>query len=80
MLVANELVANAIVHAQSAPVLSLEESGADLLLRVADDSRAPAGRESAEAPTSHGPGPDARGGARRPLGLRTERRRARACG
>jgi anti-anti-sigma factor len=38
LLVANELVANAIVHAHSAPVLSLEESGADLLLRVADES------------------------------------------
>ena len=36
MLVANELVANAIVHAHSSPVLSLECSGADLLLRVAD--------------------------------------------
>jgi anti-sigma regulatory factor (Ser/Thr protein kinase) len=40
MLVANELVANAIVHAGSAPVLSLAESGADLLLRVSDESRA----------------------------------------
>ena len=40
LLVANELVANAIVHAQSAPVLSLAESGADLLLRVSDESRA----------------------------------------
>ena len=39
LLVANELVANAIVHARSAPVLSLAESGADLLLRVADESR-----------------------------------------
>jgi two-component sensor histidine kinase len=38
MLVANELVANAIVHARSAPVLSLSESGADLLLRVSDES------------------------------------------
>jgi anti-sigma regulatory factor (Ser/Thr protein kinase) len=38
MLVANELMANAIVHAKSAPVLSLEEDGADLQLRVADTS------------------------------------------
>jgi anti-sigma regulatory factor (Ser/Thr protein kinase) len=38
MLVANELVANAIVHAHSAPVLSLEAAGADLLLRVTDDA------------------------------------------
>jgi two-component sensor histidine kinase len=41
MLVANELVANAIVHAQSAPMLSLAESGADLMLRVSDDSKTP---------------------------------------
>jgi anti-sigma regulatory factor (Ser/Thr protein kinase) len=38
LLVANELVANAIVHAQSAPVLSLAEAGPDLMLRVADTS------------------------------------------
>lgn len=38
LLVANELVANAIVHAHSAPVLVLVESGDDLLLRVSDDS------------------------------------------
>jgi anti-sigma regulatory factor (Ser/Thr protein kinase) len=38
MLVANELVANAIVHAHSAPILSLEGTGPDLLLRVADDA------------------------------------------
>jgi anti-sigma regulatory factor (Ser/Thr protein kinase) len=38
-LVANELVANAIVHAHCAPVLSLEATGADLMLRVADASR-----------------------------------------
>jgi anti-sigma regulatory factor (Ser/Thr protein kinase) len=37
-LVANELLANAIVHAHSAPVLSLTEAGSDLMLRVADDS------------------------------------------
>ena len=37
-LVANELLANAIVHAHSAPLLSLEADGADLLLRVADAS------------------------------------------
>jgi anti-sigma regulatory factor (Ser/Thr protein kinase) len=37
-LVANELMANAIVHAHSAPVLSLEEAGPDLTLRVADTS------------------------------------------
>ena len=37
-LVATELVANAIVHAGSAPVLSLGAEGADLLLRVADES------------------------------------------
>jgi anti-sigma regulatory factor (Ser/Thr protein kinase) len=39
MLVANELVANAIVHARSAPVLSLTEADGDLLLRVSDESR-----------------------------------------
>jgi anti-sigma regulatory factor (Ser/Thr protein kinase) len=38
MLVANELIANAIVHAHSAPVLSLAEAGDDLLLRVADEA------------------------------------------
>ena len=38
ILVANELVANAIVHARSAPVLSLAETGADLTVRVADNS------------------------------------------
>jgi anti-sigma regulatory factor (Ser/Thr protein kinase) len=38
MLVANELVANAIVHAHSAPVLTLEGTGTDLLLRVADNA------------------------------------------
>ena len=38
LLVANELVANAIVHARSAPVLSLEEAGPDLVLRVTDSS------------------------------------------
>ena len=37
-IVANELLANAIVHARSAPVLSLEAAGSDLLLRVADTS------------------------------------------
>jgi anti-sigma regulatory factor (Ser/Thr protein kinase) len=40
LLVANELVANAIVHAHSAPVLSLTESDGELLLRVSDDSSA----------------------------------------
>ncbi len=40
LLVANELVANAIVHARSAPVLSLAAAGDDLLLRVSDESRA----------------------------------------
>jgi anti-sigma regulatory factor (Ser/Thr protein kinase) len=39
LLVANELLANAIVHAHSAPVLSLEIDGADLRLCVADTSR-----------------------------------------
>jgi anti-sigma regulatory factor (Ser/Thr protein kinase) len=38
VLVANELVANAIVHANSAPVLSLADTGSDLVLRVADES------------------------------------------
>jgi len=38
VLVANELVANAIVHAKSAPVLSLVEAGSDLVLRVDDES------------------------------------------
>jgi anti-sigma regulatory factor (Ser/Thr protein kinase) len=37
-LVANELLANAIVHAHSAPVLSLAATGSDLTLRVADES------------------------------------------
>jgi two-component sensor histidine kinase len=49
MLVANELVANAIVHAQSAPVLSLAETGSDLMLRVSDDSSTP--------PVAQAPGP-----------------------
>ena len=40
-LVATELLANAIVHAASAPVLSLIADGADLVLRVADESPAP---------------------------------------
>jgi anti-sigma regulatory factor (Ser/Thr protein kinase) len=45
LLAANELMANAIVHAHSAPVLSLVESGLDLVLRVADESpRAPVAR------------------------------------
>ena len=48
MLVANELVANAIVHARSAPVLSLAETGSDLMLRVADGSQSlPVPRSSA---------------------------------
>ena len=38
LLVANELVANAITHAQSAPVLSLAATGSDLVVRVADES------------------------------------------
>ena len=38
-LVATELVANAIVHALSPPVLSLEALGSELVLRVADRSR-----------------------------------------
>jgi two-component sensor histidine kinase len=38
LLVTNELVANAIVHAQSAPVLSLAEAGPDLMVKVADSS------------------------------------------
>jgi anti-sigma regulatory factor (Ser/Thr protein kinase) len=41
LLAANELVANAIVHANSAPVLALERDGSDLLLRVTDTSLAP---------------------------------------
>jgi anti-sigma regulatory factor (Ser/Thr protein kinase) len=40
LLVTNELVANAIVHAQSAPVLSLAAAGPDLLVKVADTSPA----------------------------------------
>jgi serine/threonine-protein kinase RsbW len=44
-LVANELVANAIVHASSAPVLALAVDGPDLMVRVSDDSpRLPAVR------------------------------------
>ena len=50
MLVANELVANAIVHARSAPVLSLAETGSNLMLRVSDDSSTP--------PVAQTPGPD----------------------
>ena len=50
MLVANELVANAIVHAQSAPVLSLAAAGTDLMLRVSDDSGTP--------PVAQAPGKD----------------------
>jgi two-component sensor histidine kinase len=38
LIVANELVANAIVHARSAPLLSLAETGSDLMVRVADNS------------------------------------------
>ena len=38
LLVANELVANALTHAQSAPVLSLVATGSDLVVRVADES------------------------------------------
>jgi anti-sigma regulatory factor (Ser/Thr protein kinase) len=38
-LVATELLANAIVHACSAPVLSLRTEGADLVVGVADESR-----------------------------------------
>lgn len=38
MLVANELIANAIVHARSAPLVRLEQSGSALLLRVSDGS------------------------------------------
>ena len=46
-LVANELVANAIVHACSAPVLSLVAAGSELLLRVADGSpERPVAREA----------------------------------
>jgi anti-sigma regulatory factor (Ser/Thr protein kinase) len=37
-LVATELVANAIVHACSAPVLSLVAAGSELVLRVVDGS------------------------------------------
>jgi anti-sigma regulatory factor (Ser/Thr protein kinase) len=40
-LVANELVANAIVHAGSAPELLIAQAGTELVLRVADDSCAP---------------------------------------
>jgi anti-sigma regulatory factor (Ser/Thr protein kinase) len=54
LLVANELVANAIVHARSAPVLSLEVSGDDLLVRVSDDSRV--------APVPQTPSVDGSGG------------------
>ena len=46
-LVATELVANAIVHACSAPVLSLVAVGSELVLRVADGSRdRPVAREA----------------------------------
>jgi two-component sensor histidine kinase len=41
MLVANELVSNAIVHARSAPLVSLTQAGDELVLRVGDDSRTP---------------------------------------
>ena len=40
-LVATELLANAIVHAGSAPVLTLGADGRDLVLRVADESPEP---------------------------------------
>ena len=40
LLVANELMTNAIVHAQSAPAVSLAEDGPDLWVRVADTSSA----------------------------------------
>jgi len=53
-LVATELVANAIVHASSAPVLSLATDGSALVLRVADRSR--------ERPVARAPTADAAGG------------------
>jgi anti-sigma regulatory factor (Ser/Thr protein kinase) len=52
MLVANELVANAIVHAHSSPILSLQGAGDDLVLRVADEA---GGLDVARRPT---PGDD----------------------
>ena len=54
VLVANELVANAIVHANSAPVLSLAATGSELVLRVDD--------ESPELPVARAAGPDDLGG------------------
>ena len=56
MLVANELVANAIVHAHSAPVLSLEAAGSDLLLRVTDESPNPPVAREATAEQDGGRG------------------------
>lgn len=56
VLVANELVANAVVHAHSAPVLSIEESGSDLLLRVADTSPDPPVRRDATSAVEGGRG------------------------
>jgi len=53
-LVANELVANAIVHARSAPVLSLAEADGDIVLRVTDVSPA--------LPVRQPPSKDAAGG------------------
>jgi anti-sigma regulatory factor (Ser/Thr protein kinase) len=52
-LVATELVANAIVHACSAPVLSLVADGSELVLRVADKSR---GRPVTREPTTDAAG------------------------
>jgi anti-sigma regulatory factor (Ser/Thr protein kinase) len=56
LLAANELVANAIVHARSAPVLSLERDGTDLLLRVEDTSPDPPVRRPATMDASGGRG------------------------
>jgi anti-sigma regulatory factor (Ser/Thr protein kinase) len=56
LLVANELMTNAIVHAHSAPAVSLAEDGPDLCVRVADASRAEPVVQGDLTPDAHGLG------------------------
>jgi len=55
-LVATELLANAILHARSAPVLSLGAEGPDLVLRVADESPEPPVAQKVTADAAGGRG------------------------
>jgi anti-sigma regulatory factor (Ser/Thr protein kinase) len=56
LLVANELMTNAIVHAHSAPAVSLAEDGPDLCVRVADASSAEPVARGAMSGDAHGLG------------------------